>query len=76
MIIKNKQKKEIQHEVFKTLHNLHFRKVKFPKFLDEYKELSDKEELSFGAKRQEIFQDGEDGINEQDATAYLNIHKN
>lgn len=74
MSIKNQTTKEIQHKVCKILHNLNFRKVKFPKFLDEHKEIKDYEKISFGAVRQEIFQDGEDVINEFDAKTYFIIN--
>lgn len=69
---KNKQKtKEIEHEVFKTLHDLNYRKIKFPKFIDNSKEIKSSDKISFGAVRQEIFQDAEDVINEFDVKTYF-----
>lgn len=69
---KNKQKaKGIRHEVFKTLHDLNYRKIKFPKLLDNSKEIKSSDEISFGAVRQEIFQDAEDVINEFDVKTYF-----
>ncbi|MBS6603043.1 MAG: hypothetical protein KH301_04740 [Brachyspira sp.] len=72
---KNKQKtKEIEHEVFKTLHDLNYRKIKFPKFIDNSKEIKSSDKISFGAVRQEIFQDAEDVINEFDVKTYFIAH--
>ena len=68
--------KEIRHEVLKTLHSINFKTVKFPRLLDESKELKSSDEVLFGPVRQEIFQDGEDVINEQDANIYSKIHNN
>lgn len=77
MIDKNKQKtKEIKKEVFSTLHKLNFGKVKFPKNIDGSLELKSSNEVSFGSVRQEIFQDGEDVINELDARAFSIIQSN
>lgn len=72
---KNKQKtKEIEHEILKTFHNLNFNKIKYPKFIDNSKEIKSSDEISFGAVRQEIFQNGEDVINEFDVKTYFITH--
>ena len=72
---KNKQKtKEIEHEVLKTLHDLNYRKIKFPKFIDNSKGIKSSDEISFGAVRQEIFQNGEEVINEFDVKTYFMTH--
>ncbi len=71
----NKQKtKGIRHEVFNTLHDINYRKIKFPKLLDNSKELKSVDEISFGNLRQEIFQNGEDVINEFDVKTYVITH--
>ena len=68
---------QIQEDRFfllKTFHNLNFNKIKYPKFIDNSKEIKSSDEISFGAVRQEIFQNGEDVINEFDVKTYFITH--